>query len=254
MRGRTKQKLEPLPSIRKPPLNQFMETLWFPGLDPATKVDYFGLTIHGLNPRPADGSAWMPFLRGTWQIQHKSYTDLIQWLRHEVFEAMPPTHGIMDSTTDIMVAQEIERVFGSTMINTRAMSNTGNWQLKQVGWRYLQDGYRFPNTAKMKDREMAQNIKDLKVQCLEQYMVRTPGQKISFVHPPKKHDDLNRSWEMSLLAVYEFQQGSIGLKEGDYGENEEDDYRDSKSPTLIDDGLPGGSFALPFQSDPLSQI
>lgn len=244
----------PLPYVSRPPFRPFRDTMWFYGLDPAAKIDYFGITINGLNPRPADGSPWLPFLRRTWQLKDKHYTRIIKWLQHEVFEAYPPTFGIMDATNDVMVAQEMEKVFGRLMIEARPMTNSMNYQLKQIGWRYMDDGYSWPNTAALKDRGQAETIRALKVECMEQYMVRTPEQKIKFVHPPNKHDDLNRSWEMSLLAVYEYQNGLIAMRNADWDDGPEAVDRTMATPSLLDDGPLGGSFALPYAADPLEGI
>ena len=49
-----------LPTINKPDPDKFRNVIWFMGLDPAVKVDSFGIVVHGLKPKPKEGGVWNP--------------------------------------------------------------------------------------------------------------------------------------------------------------------------------------------------
>ena len=123
----------------------------------------------------------------------------------------PPTYGIVDSSRDIMVAQEIEKSFGEDIIEARHMTKMSNYGSKQTGYQTLNDGYLFPNPARLKDKVFAEYVSMLKRELLSEIVEPiTSGATPSFSHPPGKHNDGARSWEYSLEAAFAIMKGKIG--------------------------------------------
>ena len=179
-------------------------------MDPAVKVDYFGLNIHGVPPKPKTGP-WIPFLAWGTEFQHAPYSETITWLKSDVLATFPPTYGIVDSSRDIMVAQEIEKSFGEDIIEARHMTKMSNYGSKQTGYQTLNDGYMFPNPARLKDKVFAEYVSMLKRELLSEIVEPiTSGTIPSFAHPPGKHNDGAKSWEYSLEAAFVIMKGKIG--------------------------------------------
>lgn len=203
-----------LPTIRPPDIHNnphLKNVMWFHGLDPAVKVDFFGVVTHGLMPKPHDQKKeWNPFLARVWEIDHNNFTEIMDWVKNSLFVHFPPKHAVIDSTRDTPTAEDLQRKYGEIRVNAQAMSNTMNYELKQIGYSFLTNGYKWPNTALLKDKKQASAIAELQVQCLQERVEPTRDNRIKFTHPPNKHNDLNRAWEMSLKAVRDFQYGKIG--------------------------------------------
>ena len=228
-----------LPNVTKPHYRKFEGCMWFVGLDPAVKVDHFGIVINGLFSKPTDGTEWNPFIREVFEIDHPNFTEIISWINTELFACYPPRYGIIDATRDTPTSQEMERKYGETRIKAMSMTNSINYELKQVAYSFLEQGYSWPNTAIMKDKLKAKAIADLKVQTLHERVEWTQDGRPKFTHPPGKHNDLNRAWEMSLKAVRDFQLGRVGNMDDTI-------YKDYDAEEIEDYEQPSGSFALPF--------
>ena len=229
-------------NIQKPKLAKFPGVTWFCGLDPAVKVDNFGVVVHGLMPKPPGGTAWIPFIREVFEIDHDNFTDVIQWITNVLFRYYPPRYGIIDATRDTPMSQELERKYGDQRIKALSMTNKLNYEMKQTGWTFLEQGYIWPNTVMMKDKEKARAIAELQQQCLHERVEYTMTDQLKFSHPPGKHNDLNRAWEMSLKAVKDYQLGKVGDITSDL-------YKDYPTEEVVDYREPSGSFALPSESD-----
>ena len=207
--------LPPLRDIQVPdPIHKFRDAAWFAGLDPAVKVDHYGVTIHGLFPKPADPAVpWTPFLRDVYNIRHESMTDVTDWLLNVLFRAYPPRSITIDATRDTPAAEEIEARFGSSRVEALKVSNQTNYELKQNAYAYLSEktegGYAFPDTSLMLDRRKAVTIADLKLQSMHERVEYSPTGAPTFTHPRGRHNDMNRSWEMSLRGVRKFQTGRL---------------------------------------------
>ena len=214
--------------------------MWFYGLDPAVKVDYFGIVIHGLQPKPEGDVEWNPFLRELFEIKHDNMTEIITWIQGTLFPLFPPRYGIIDATRDTPTSQELEKKYGEFTIKAMAMTNTLNYEMKQNGYSFLEQGYAFPNTAKVKNRTKADVVESLKTQIMMERVEWTQDQRPKFTHPPGKHNDLERAWEMSLKAVRDYQMGRVGT-------SHDTTYDDYPTKEIIDDyenELEGTSFAL----------
>ena len=232
-----------IPLLKFPRVTRFKDYLWFFGLDPAVKVDNFGVVLHGLGPKPESGS-WNPMLREVFEIDHPDFTEIITWITGTLFEYYPPRYCIIDATRDTPTAQELMKKYGESTVNALSMTNPLNYEMKQNGFHFLEEGYAFPNTAAMKNLPKAKAIADLQLQTLHERVEWTADERVKFTHPPGKHNDLNRAWEMSLKAVRDFQMGRIGTNEkaiySDYNEEEDVDREDD---------MPQGTFALPYRED-----
>ena len=100
--------------------------------------------------------------------------------------------------------------YGKYRINALTITNPVNYELKQVGYGFLTNGYNFPNSVLVKDQVMGRAIAELTLQCLHERVEYTEDNRVKFTHPPGQHNDLNRAWEMSLMGVRMFQEGKIG--------------------------------------------
>lgn len=243
-----------LPDVKKPELHKFDGCMWLYGLDPATKSDYFGVVVHVLPPKPQDGSPWLPYLREAFNIRHERYTDVLVWLQNILFHNLPPYYGVVDATRDNSFAQELENKYGDTRIKSEHMTNPLNYEMKMNAFNFLHDGYTFPNTALMHSKRKAIAIADIKTQCLLERVEWSATNRATFTHPPSAHNDLNRAWEMSLLAVSRVQSGRLGhtpirsyTREDTIHDYEEEmaQYAFSSMDIPFDTEEPAGTFAIP---------
>lgn len=207
--------LPPLQDVQVPDYaGRFADVAWFAGLDPAVKVDRYGVVIHGLFSRPDQPSVpWTPFIRDAYNIRHESMTDVNDWLVNVLFRAYPPRAIVVDATRDTPTAEEIVARYGESRTEQLFVSNKINYELKQNAYAYLsekaQGGYAFPSTERMHDRRKAIAIADLKLQSLHERVEFSPTGAPTFMHPRGRHNDLNRAWEMSLRGVRKFQSGML---------------------------------------------
>ena len=199
-----------IPTIRPPNLEKLRTARWFIGLDPAVKVDFFGVVIHGLFPKPKDGTPWNPFLSRVYEIDHDNFTEILQWVKEKLFAYFPPKYCIVDATRDTPSAEDLVQKYGDYRINALTVTNSTNYELKQIGYGFLTNGYRWPNTTLVRDQTMGRAIAELQLQCLHERVDYTEDNRLKFTHPPGQHNDLNRAWEMSLKAVRMFMEGKIG--------------------------------------------
>lgn len=240
-----------LPGLLPPNPDRFRNIMWFYGLDPAVKVDNFGVVLHGLDQKPQKGP-WNPLLREAFEIDHANFTEIIQWITGKLFMHYPPTYAIIDATRDTPTAQEMEAKYGENTVKAMAMTNTLNYELKQNAYNFLEQGYAFPNTATMKNQAKATAIAELQLQTLHERVEWTADNRLKFTHPPGEHNDLNRAWEMGLKAVRDFQLGRIGTDESKMYDDYNADERDAEpegdpyDPTNLYEGMPQGTFALPY--------
>ena len=249
-----------LPTNLLPPDKvKFKNVAWFIGLDPAVKVDNFGIVVHGLFPKPNGDTMWNPFIREVFEIDHDNFTEIISWIQNYLFQYFPPRYAIIDATRDTPTAEEMEAKYGDTRVKAMTMTNSINYELKQNAYQFLEQGYAFPNTAIMKDKIKARNIAELQVQALHERIIWTEDNRPKFTHPPGKHNDLDRAWEMSLKAVRDFQLGRIGIRVDkvydEYKEQEIPDYEDtdpyayenisSFNIPFLNEDEPRGTFAIP---------
>ena len=203
-----------LPGVPRYNRRRYGGVLWAWGMDPAARVDFFGLNVHGVPPKPKTGP-WMPFLAWGSEFRHEEYTETISWLKSVVAVTFPPTYGIVDATRDTMVAQEIEKAFGESVIEAIHMTQRSNYEGKQTGYQTLNDGYVLPNPARLKDRAFAEYVVTLKRELLAEIVDPiTSGIIPSFSKPPGKHNDGARSWEYSLEAAFKIMKGAIGENKG----------------------------------------
>ena len=199
-----------LPNVRYPNRQYFKDCRWFIGLDPAVKVDYYGVIVHGLWPRPDDGSPWMPWLARAYNIKHDSFTDIMHWLKKTLFEAFPPTAVVIDATRDTPSAEDLIQTYGHYRIKDLKITNKTNRELKATGLKFMKDGYKWPINEKIRDNDQKTAVMVLHMQCIQERVLYTRDNQEKFEHPPGEHNDLNRAWEMSLMSVAEFQAGKLG--------------------------------------------
>ena len=116
-----------IPEVIKPRRLKFVGCMWFIGMDPAVKVDHFGIVVNGLFPKPTDGSEWNPFIREAFEIDHDNFTEIITWINNVLFKYYPPRYGIIDATRDTPTSQEMERKYGENRIKAMSMTNSINY-------------------------------------------------------------------------------------------------------------------------------
>ena len=208
--------LPPLADLQVPDYTsrRFEDVAWFAGLDPAVKVDRYGVVIHGLFPRPEDPSVpWTPFIRDLYNIRYESMTDVTDWLANVLFRAYPPRSITIDATRDTPAAEEMEARYGSSRVELLKVTSSINYELKQNAYAFLSEksegGYAFPATGELVDRRKALLISELKRQTLHERVEYSPTGAPTFTHPRGRHNDLNRAWEMSLRGVRSFQKGRL---------------------------------------------
>ena len=133
-----------LPIIQPPNLEKLRTARWFIGLDPAVKVDFFGVVIHGLFPKPKDQTLWNPFLSRVYEIDHDNFTEILQWVKEKLFAYFPPKYCIVDATRDTPSAEDLVQKYGDYRINALTVTNSTNYELKQIGYGFLTNGYHCP--------------------------------------------------------------------------------------------------------------
>jgi len=151
------------------------------------------------------------------RLKHYSPDELIDY-QIEMFNKFPPTYVKIDSTREEFLANALVRKFGESTIIPVKFMNSGSsntkFQLKQVGYNYLNSGYQWPNVTELEKTlpRFAKIIKILQKEMKHEQVEYTDSGRITFKHPVGKHNDLVHGWELSLDAVMEYQEKNLGYE------------------------------------------
>ena len=197
---------------------------FFHGIDPATKGDYYTDIVHVLTQKPMltspnsqDRYTWLPFLVGAMRLKHRSPDEIIDQ-QIKMFNKFPPTYVKIDSTREEFLSNALVRKFGESTIQPVKFMNSGSsntkYQLKQVGYNYLNSGYQWPDVTELEIQlpRFAKIIKILQKEMKHEQVDFTDSGRVTFKHPIGKHNDLVHGWELSLAAVMEYQEKNLGYE------------------------------------------
>lgn len=197
---------------------------FFHGIDPATKGDYYTDIVHVLTQKPTlnrgndnERFTWLPFLVGAMRLKHMSPDQIIDH-QIQMFNKFPPTYVKIDASREEFLANALVRKFGESTIIPVKFMNTGSsntkFQLKQIGFNYLDAGYQWPNVTELEKTlpRFAKIVKILHKEMKHEQVEFTDSGRVTFKHPIGKHNDLVHGWELSLDAVMEYMEKNLGYE------------------------------------------
>lgn len=194
------------------------------GLDPASKNDYFGITIHQLPKFVAPGFCYyceiqtmqpdgkcgdcgkpwpwntnLPRLKTVWDATGmNSFLDALDKLEQDLFPKYPPTLIVADYTNEKTFTDLLRKDYGDERVEPVNFTIPSKTMLKEDGLSIIKMGYEFPNPDFVKNPETAQRIRNTVDQLIHEQVITTKSGKITFDHEPGKHNDLAISWELSI--------------------------------------------------------
>lgn len=177
------------------------------GIDPASKNDYYADVIHVIPKitRLTDIKTVKPFLIDIFRIRHKAPTDILN-LQIRFFNKYPPLRAVIDATREDFLADALCKKYGEPPFIRLNFTNTVKFQLKQIGFSYLDSGYTFPDKFKLQKQfpRFAKLIDLLHTELKSEIVEFGEGDTVRVRHPLGKHNDLVHGWEMSLMGVTDF--------------------------------------------------
>lgn len=176
-------------------------TRYIYGLDPASKVDAFGIIVHEL---PLDST--LPQLRHIEAIEHQSF-DLMYDHLMELFGKYSPYYIVVDYSNERTLSDLIIRYFGSyakDKVETIVFSTATKLMLKEDGLSAMKQGYRLPRPSGGVHSKAGQLIATLADQLKAEQVIETKSHKVTFDHPPGQHNDLAIAWELSIHGCLRF--------------------------------------------------
>jgi len=171
------------------------------GMDPASKMDYFGIVVHEL---PDMSRNQLPQLVTTRNYTHIAYTDMLDFLKEDLFRKFPPYYMVVDYSTEKTFWQIIEKQYGKERIELLTFGLQTKQMLKDDGLAILKQGYKFPNPELQKDPMQKENLKKLLQQLRQEQMLVRPSGAVSYDHPQGEHNDLVIAWECSIHGCLKF--------------------------------------------------
>lgn len=170
------------------------------GLDPASKLDYFGIVIHQL---PL-GRQPIPRLVELQAITHTSYLAVFDRLTKDLFRKYPPYFIVIDYNTEKTISEVLQRDYGKNRIEMMSFGNETKNQLKDDGLAILKQGYEFPEPMLQKNQQQRKLVTELIEQLKREQMLFTRSGKLTFDHPTGQHNDLAVAWELSVHGCLKF--------------------------------------------------
>ena len=171
------------------------------GMDPASKMDYFGIVVHEL---PANSRNQLPKLVTLRNYTHISYVDMLQYLKEDLFKRYPPYYMVVDYSTEKTFWQLLEQQYGKERMELLNFGIKTKQQLKDDGLSILKQGYTFPNPEVQSDPMQKELLKTLLKQLRQEQMLIRPSGVISYDHPQGEHNDLIIAWECSIHGCLKF--------------------------------------------------
>ena len=222
---------------------------FFHGIDLATQNDYYTDVVHVLTEKPkldneeAQRSSWNPFLVGIIRLK-KMEPNMMMDTQIRFFNKFPPFRVHIDSTREEFLVNAMISKYGSSVVVPVKFMNSGSsntkFQLKQIGYSFLNGGYQWPDDHKLEKTHprLARLIRILKKEMIHEQMQYTDSGRITFNEPAGRHNDLVHGWELSLKAVMEFQEKNLGYERrnpenAEYSNIMEDIYKDYPTEELM---------------------
>jgi hypothetical protein len=240
---------------------------FFHGIDPATQNDYYTDIVHVLTEKPWHRDPnhkrviWLPSMVGIMRVHHLPPDKIID-MQIEMFNRFPPMIAQIDSSREEFLSNAMVRRYGENTVFPVKFLNSGNsntkFQLKQIGYSFLDAGYEWPNTISMEEAgqvKSAKLFKILKSEMMHEQVQFTSSGRVSFDHPVGKHNDLVHGWELSLKGVMQYQEKNLGYektapKQQPFETIQDDMYKDysmeeAVSGEIYDEDLTNSSFGIP---------
>jgi len=189
------------------------------GLDPASKMDFFGIVVHAL----PTGRFPMPQLVTMQAVTHTSYLAMMEALKRDMFRRFPPYYIVVDYNTEKTFSQILQRDYGDERLELVTFGNQAKQMLKDDGLAILKQGYTFPDAYKQTNMKQRKYLIDLVKQIKQEQMLVTRTGKITFDHPQGEHNDLATAWELSIHGCLKFM---INAKSGPAAWSENRNYKD----------------------------
>lgn len=207
--------LPDLGEIQIPDQTKFSDCAWFIGLDPAARRDNFGIVVYGLFPKPEDNeSAWSPFLRDVFDIDHPNMTETITWVQNVLFRIYPPRIAIIDATRDTPVAEELSEKYGEERCVALSVTNQANYNMFLNAYKVFTESdkgsHEWPLLGVVRDERKKAAIRTYKDQLSTERATYTDEGRVKFEKPQGMKNDVSRAGIMALEAVRQFQMGRLG--------------------------------------------
>lgn len=228
---------------------------FFHGIDPASKGDYYVDVVHLLTHKPTSNTEvqakdfkWNPFLVDIIRLKKRDPNEIMD-IQIRQFNKFPPMFATIDSSREDFLASALQRKYGETRIIPMKFQNVGSsntkFQLKQLGFAYIDAGYEWPDYALVEKRypRFAKLLRLLKKEMMHEQQKSTETGRVTFSHPIGKHNDLVHAWEMSLNSVMTYQKKNLGFEKRGVDNPEYADvlasiYKNYKSSTDVNDEVP----------------
>lgn len=244
---------------------------FFHGIDTATQNDYYTDVVHVLTEKPklanteSERFSWNPFLCGILRLKKMEPNEMID-TQIRFFNRFPPFRAQIDSSREEFLVNALIKKYGESIVIPTKFLNAGatnvKFDLKQIGFSYLDGGYEWPNDVEIEKTHprLAKLIRILKKEMIHEQVEYTANGRITFNEPPGRHNDLVHGWELSLKGVMEFQQKNLGYElrkpeHSEYAHSMDDIYKDyptgdednGEDAVLQKYNVGGGSSSLPFE-------
>ena len=211
--------LPDLGEIQIPNQEKFRDCAWFIGLDPAARRDNFGIVVYGLFPKPEDNeSAWSPFLRDVFDIDHPNLTETVTWVQNVLFRIYPPRIAVIDATRDTPIAEELSEKYGEERCIALSVTNQANYDMFLNAYKVFTESdkgsHEWPLLGRVRDARKIAAIRTYKDQLAHERATYTDEGRVKFAKPEGMKNDLSRAGIMALEAVRLFQRGRLGNPEG----------------------------------------
>jgi hypothetical protein len=191
------------------------------GLDAAETTDYFGIAVHDLNMseyetvrgQKVPKAYRLPKLVTLRAFYNYRYPEVERILLHDLFRRFPPAYLVYDYSNEKSFGERLVERFGKERVELLTFSSAVKLQLKKDGTTILQMGYKFPRvdnlpySAKGQPPQMSIRwlVEELIKQLHNEQMFPTKsGNKLTFDHPPGRHNDLAIAWELSVHGCLKF--------------------------------------------------
>lgn len=175
---------------------------YYYGLDLASGsgADYTGIVIHSLAPPTKEIPRPIPKLADLYRVKLPLDEQLDMFNQH-LFPRMTPTRITSDYTNEKTFTDMLVRDFGKDIVEGivfGAGSGGTKKMLKDDGAFMLRQGYKFPDTERMRDKDKAELVRILIEEARHEEMRLTPSGRESFDHARNRHNDMIIAWELSV--------------------------------------------------------
>jgi hypothetical protein len=186
----------------------------FIGMDPAIIGDYFGIAVHILPSEiPEDTDTWQPLLVHLGKLQKGTYSSTWDEINRGVLARYGSFRSLnIDYTNEKTLADFLEGKYGKERVKktpfTKGESGT-KMQMAQVAKAFLENGYAFPDHARIQNPKVRDNVRALKQQIVNEQVLLNPDGSVKFEHKGR-HNDLLHAWMLSLAVANEYMVSRLG--------------------------------------------